>query len=274
MLDTSSYKAFIEDNLSIVGKDGKEKPFTLNDAQADFVKSISGRDIILKARQLGFSSLILAIATTKFLLSQNERIVCISHETDATQRLLDRVKYYISTFERNLTKQLGQVMKIPMKYNSRNEMFYEGKNNSFFIGTSGAKDFGRGDTITFLHLSEYAFYDDPQSLMLGALQAVTPKGLAFIETTANGFNYFKDLWERSERKETGFEGHFYGPEWEYGHEFLEAKKKELGEKYLQEYPSNATEAFITSGNMFFDKMALRWYYEQCKDPVITNLLYV
>ena len=146
-------------------------------------------------------------------------------------------------------------------------MFNADKNNSFFIGTAGDKEFGRGDTITFLHLSEYAFYEDPENILSSVLQAVTPNGLAFIETTANGFNFFKKFWEDSKRDGTGFKTHFYDPTWEYDGLFLDHKRMELKEKFKQEYPMSEIEAFITSGKCYFNIESLQWYLENLKEPI-------
>lgn len=263
-----SYIKLIREDFRIVNKEGLEVPFTMKEAQDDFIKNITGRDIILKARQLGFSALILAIATVRFIYSKNERIVCISHETSATQRLLDRVKFYINCFEQKAGA------KIPMKYNSRSEMAFTDRNNSFYIGSAGSKEFGRGDTITFLHLSEAGFYENMENLFAGVMQAVTPNGLVFIESTANGFNFFRDFWMRTKLNETGFKDHFYNPKWEYGEAFLEQKKKELQGKFPQEYPMTDVEAFITSGNLYFDNLSLRYYLENIKEQINSNLVYV
>lgn len=261
-------KKAIENEYTIIDKSGKEVKFILNPPQADFITKISGRDIILKARQEGFSSAILGIGTNKFIYGENERCVSISNESSATQRLLDRVKFYIKSYERK------NELQIPMKYNSRSEMVFDGRNNSFYIGTAGSREFGRGDTITFLHLSEFFFYADPERLLAGIMQAVVPNGLVFIESTANGFNFGKTFWDRTVAGETGFKHHFYGPEWIYTPEFLEQKKKELGRLYQQEYPSSPEEAFLTSGDSYFDKEALRWYLSQSKQPMKEGAIYV
>lgn len=262
------YKKAIENEFTIVNKDGKEVNFILKAAQDDFNKNITGRDMVLKARQEGFSSLILGIGSAKFIFGENERCVSISHETSATQRLLDRVKHYIKSFEsKNNTK-------IPMKYNSRSEMVFDGKNNSFYIGTAGSREFGRGDTITLLHLSEFFFYPDPERLLAGIMQAVVPNGLVFIESTANGFNFGKKFWDRSVLGETGFKAHFYGPEWEYDDIFLAQKRRELGRYYDQEYPKTPEVAFLTSGDTYFNLDSLKWYLENVKKPIVDNTIYV
>ena len=268
IFNADGYKKAIENEFTIIGKDGREVNFILNNAQADFIQNITGKDYILKCRQLGFSAEILAIGTAKFIFGDNERCVSISHETSATQRLLDRVKFYIKGFETR------NGIQIPLKYNSRSELVYDGKNNSFYIGTAGSHEFGRGDTITFLHLSEFNFYPDPEKMLAGIMQAVVPNGLVFIESTANGFNYGKEFWDRSVLGETGFKPHFYNPNWEYSQEFLDQKKKELGRLYPQEYPETSETAFLTSGEGFFDSEALRLHLRNIKDPIAQDTIYV
>ncbi len=262
------YKTAIENEFTIVDKNGKEVNFVFNYPQDDFIKEITGKDLVLKARQEGFSSEILAIGSIKFIFGENERCVSISNETTATQRLLDRVKYFIQSFE----KKNG--IEIPKKYNNKNELVYDEKHNTFYIGTAGSRDFGRGDTITFLHLSEFFFYPDPEKTLAGIMQAVTPNGLVFIESTANGFNFGKEFWDRTKLNETGFKAHFYGPEWIYTKEVLDQKKRELGRLYDQEYPETAEQAFLTSGSLYFDSFALQWYLNNTKDVINSDLVYV
>lgn len=255
------HRKAIESEYTIVNKEGKEVQFILNKPQLHFIENISGKDFILKARQEGFSSEILGIGTNLFIFGENQRCVSTSHETGATQKLLDRVKYYITAFERR------NGVKLPLKYNSRSELVYGEKNNSFYIGTAGSHDFGRGDTINFLHASEFLFYKEPMRFIAGVMQAVVPDGLVFLESTANGFNEGKEYWDKSVLGETQFKTHFYGPEWIYDQQFLEAKKKELGRLFPQEYPSTPEEAFLTSGETYFDNLSLRWYLEHAREPI-------
>lgn len=245
--------------FDIVNKEGQSVPFVVNKFQDIFLRDMSGRDMILKARQCGFSSLILAIFTLDFLGKENSRSVVISHDSPSAQKLLDRVKQYIES-----VKQKG--FPVNLKYNSKNEMVNSEKNSSFYIGAAGSKSFGRGDTLTNLHLSEFAFYPDPKSMLASALQAVVPTGRVIIESTANGMNYYKDFWDRSKSGESGFKTHFFDNSF-YSPEFLEQKKKELAELYPQEYPATDTEAFLSSGNPFFDMEALKYYLGEVKDPV-------
>lgn len=269
LFNWSGYTKAIENEFTIINKDRKEVDLILNSAQNELVRKATEmgltRFYILKARQLGMSALILALYTVAFLFGKNERIVTIAHEASATMRLFDRVKYYIASFEKKNN------IKIPLKYNSRSELVREDNGNTFYIGTAGSKAFGRGDTITKLHLPEFAFFPNPEELLAGVLQALVPDGLAFIETTANGFNEAKTFWDKTQMGETGFCGLFFGPQYEYTQEQLEQKKKELGRLFTQEYPMDAEEAFLTSGDLYFDSDSLKWYLENVKEP-ITNYL--
>lgn len=266
------YKTAIEKELTIVNKQRQEVDFILNKAQNELTRLAKTlaitRFYILKARQLGMSAYILALFTIAFIFGKNERIVTIAHEASTTMRLFDRVKYYIASFERK------NGIKIPLKYNSRSELVREDNGNTFYIGTAGSKSFGRGDTITKLHLPEFAFFPNPDELLAGVLQALVPDGLAFIETTANGFNEAKTFWDKSQSNETGFTPLFFDPSYEYTPEQLELKKKELGRLYDQEYPSSAELAFLTSGESYFKLESLKMYLDRVKSPIDKDLIYV
>lgn len=96
---------FIEDMSTIVDKNGDEIPFVLNDIQKQFVDDATGKDIILKGRQMGFSSFILASFTKDFIYKENSLSVVIADIADNALDLLARVKHYIKAYEeKNQTK--------------------------------------------------------------------------------------------------------------------------------------------------------------------------
>lgn len=247
--------------FNIVNKEGQSVPFVVNTEQERFVKNMTGKDVILKSRQIGFSSLIEGIFTLDFLLVENSRSVCISHDSLSAQKLLDRVKYFIKSAE-------DKGLSINLKYNSRNELVNSDKNSSFYIGMAGSKSFGRGDTLNNLHLSEFAFYPYPEELLSSVLQSVVPGGRVIVESTANGMNFYKTFWDKAKAGQNNFKPHFFDNSF-YSPEFLAEKKLELGDTFPQEYPSTDLEAFLSSGNPFFDKVALKIYLENIKEPINT-----
>jgi len=267
------YVNFIKDNFMIVSKDGTVKRFYEEKnhwkIQEDFIlNKATGRDVILKSRQLGFSSIILAIFTTDFLLKDNSYSMVIADKSDNAEDLLARVKFYIKSFE-----ETNQV-KLDLKYNSKYELYNEAINSTYKIGTAENKEVGRSKSLTGLHLSEFAFYQDPEAILRSALQAVVPDGKIFVETTANGFNFFKTFWEECKRGERPFNSLFYKASDFYSQDFLNQKKLELKEFFSQEYPETDIEAFISSGQNYFDKQALKWYLENIKEPIKNDLIYV
>lgn len=98
-----NYQKYIERNFSILDKDGKVVPFILNHPQDRYLtglynhygRELKGvRDIILKGRKMGFSSVILAIFSVDFLLEDFPiASVCIANTRSETRKLLDRAKF-------------------------------------------------------------------------------------------------------------------------------------------------------------------------------------
>lgn len=256
-----NYQKFIQERLKIVNKEGEVVPFILNAIQKKFIELRTGRDIILKARQEGFSSLILAMFTADFVLKPNTTNVIVADITENAEALLERVKFFLDSYE-----QVTGV-KVPLKYNSKYELQNKLNGSKYSIGTAENTEFGRSRTITNLHMSEAAFYTHLDKILAGALQAVVPTGNVVIETTANGFNDFKKLWEAAKNGENGFKPLFFNASDFYSAEFLEAKKKELGRMYDQEYPSSDVEAFLSTGDSFFDLFALKAYLAGCRNAI-------
>jgi len=255
------YKPFIEDRFLIIDKTQKEVPFKLNAIQNKFIKDATGRDCILKARQQGFSSLILAIFATDFLMKENSLSVVVADIADNALDLLGRVKNYIKSYERIAGT------KVPLKYNSKYELANSANGARYIIGTAENSNFGRSKTITNLHLSEAAFYKNFEPMMASAGTALVPGGKCIIETTANGFNDFKRFWDKTTLHETAFKQLFYPARDFYEQAFLKSERQRLGRLYEQEYPESPLEAFLTSGDMYFDRDALAWYMQEAKDPI-------
>lgn len=252
---------FIEDELTIIDKTGTEVPFKLNPIQQKFVDEATGKDIILKARQQGFSSFILGAFTKDFIFKENSLSVVIADIADNSQDLLSRVKHYIKAFEHS------NGVKVPLKYNSKYELHNSANNARYIIGTAENTEFGRSKTITNLHMSEAAFYKYFQKLLASAGTALVPNGKFVIETTANGFNEFKTFWDESELGETAFAAHFYPAQYFYTEEFLDSEKKRLGRLFPQEYPSDPLQAFVTSGENYFDTESLQEYLSKTMEPI-------
>lgn len=295
-------KEQIEDFFWVETKDQKVIPFILNEIQLSFISILSRivkrgrpiRVIVLKGRQFGFSTLILALFFCKCLLIPNTRAVVIAHDDESTKKLFRRVRFFSKTF----------VIPPSLEKDSEREYSFPKTNSYFYIGTAGNKSFGRGDNLTDVHASEVAFWPNPAFVMNGLIQAVGKTGTFIIETTANGIgNYFHKLWKKSVENPNGaWTGLFF--KWTNFKEYeMEPEKgfvrtpeeehlckihKELNDKKLawrrwkiseieedkgmspdqvfrQEYPLTWQEAFLTSGQSVFSKIALENY--KTKEPI-------
>lgn len=91
---------------------------------------------------------------------------------------------------------------------SKNEVTFPKTNSMFYIGTAGARAFGRGDTITDLHCSEYAYWSNPKALIGGLLQAVPASGEVWMESTGNGMNDYAQRCMMAAKGDGRFRLHF------------------------------------------------------------------
>lgn len=184
----------IEKLFQIQNKEGKKVDYKLNPAQ-NFFDSIDNcydrrRILIAKARQKGFSSIILAKLAVRCLGKEGTHAVCMSHEAGSTQRLLDKVDFYLK-YLKGASPVFGR--------HTRSELYFDKTESAYYIGTAGAKAFGRGDFVTDLHCSEYAWWEDPTRHFAGLFQAVPQSGRIYIESTGNGRNNdFYYLWEQAD----------------------------------------------------------------------------
>ena len=218
----------IELILRIADKDSVDRDFILNPHQRKLDMQKTGRDLVPKARQLGMSSYWHGIQFIKCLKERNTRAVVISHDEESTKRHLARVKYFIDTI---------RGPKPIIKNMSANEITFPKTNSMFYIGTAGAKKFGRGDTITDLHCSEYAFWPNPQILMAGLLQAVPKSGRIAIESTGNGLNDYYTRCMNAEKDGSRWSCHFFPwhNEPEYAIQVSAEEEEEFASNLLVEY---------------------------------------
>lgn len=90
-------------------------------------------------------------------------------------------------------------------------------------------------------------------------------GRIFIESTANGYgNYYQELWELASNKLSEFRPVFFSANEFYSEEWLRKKERSFTSRamFKQEYPNTSVEAFIMSGDNFFDKEVLDVLYKR------------
>src|SRR3990167_11186574 len=207
------YKDFIERYFLIDdSKSGQLVPFKFRAVQEKYYQELVNdygiekngltnpiREIILKARKEGFTSLILALFAVDDLMSDNPtETLVISYKDDATQTFRKRYKNYITSYgARKLGYSVEQIQQNPGILNEvAKQMFsvdstdLELKHNKahFYCGTASARVGGRGGVVQKLLFSEAAFYPDKKELRAkeiieGTLRQVDlASGWVFVES--------------------------------------------------------------------------------------------
>jgi hypothetical protein len=163
------------------GEDGKVIQFSPNRAQRRFIKRLWHRNLILKARQLGFTTLIAILWLDYALFNPNVRCGIIAQDKPAAETIFrDKVKF---AYE-NLPPELLAVM--PLKADNASELLFAHNNSSIRVATSL-----RSGTTDRLHISEFGkicakFPDKAKEVITGSIPSVPDGGILIIESTAEG----------------------------------------------------------------------------------------
>lgn len=253
------------------------------------------RIIVLKARQIGVSTVIEGIIFVLSILFRDYHSLIVSHEKDSAEGLLTMTRRYWTTY---VFKEF-----YVEKYNGKAHLAWTDRESEIQVATAKNVDAGRSKTIQALHASEVAFWEDPETLMTGLRQAIPTYGITaiFLESTANGVgNYFHRTWNEASKGDSEYTPLFYPwhkhPEYtaqfvpaqersKFTLEMLDAEEKLLRrmgisderliwrrwavinlcqgdvDKFHQEYPTTPHEAFISTGLNVFPLPSLVAHYE-------------
>jgi len=297
---------YIQEYIRIRTKDSKVVKFQLNEPQMKLYNLISKqhqegkpkRVIILKARQMGFSTLTEAIIFKNTATKKNVSSGIITHIEEATTNLFNMSKLMYYELPILLQPKLSASNAKELVFNDKDG---KGLNSKIKCMTAGSSGVGRSSTFNNLHISEYAFWQgDKKETLNGLLQAVpnTPESMVIIESTANGYEHFRELWYMAVSGQSDFEPLFVG--WnemkEYSMKYngfeLSQEEKELKDKYTltneqlswrrwcianncsgdinlfkQEYPINPEEAFISTGETVFDVEIVQERLQEVGQPI-------
>jgi hypothetical protein len=161
--------------------EGLVLPFKPNRAQRRLLSRLWHRNVILKARQLGFTTLICIIWLDHALFNPNSRCGIIAHDREAAEVVFrDKVKFAYD----NLPAALKHAM--PLLNCTKSEMLFAHNNSSVRVATSM-----RSGTIHRLHISEFGkicakYPDKAAEVVTGSIPAVPKSGILVIESTAEG----------------------------------------------------------------------------------------
>lgn len=299
-------RQYVESFLKIRTKEGELKPLILNEPQQKLYKALQEqaaagvpvRLIVLKARQMGFSTLSGGVIFQRTATRPDTESLIVAHKADATANLFGMYRQFY--------EQLPEFIQPMRKAVNAQELVFDnpsrdpsdkrkhpGLRSRIRCATAGGQGVGRSYTVQNVHMSEYAFWPGDKNLTFaGIMQAVPdrPGTIVIIESTANGFDDFKDkwddacaAWDRGERD--GFRPIFFAwwempdyrkpvpPDFQATPEELEIAaaygldmeqivwrrwciRNNCGgslDLFHQEYPASPDEAFVASGACIFNK---------------------
>ncbi len=274
----------------------------VNEAERELYEYGQIRIIVLKARQMGQSTIIEAIIFALSILYQDFQSLIVSHESESAEHILGMTKRYWTTypFKRFHDEQ----------YNGRKQLAWSDLGSNIVVATAKNIGAGRSKTLHALHASEVAFWDNPDELITGLRQAIPSIGLTaiFFESTANGIgNFYHATWQDAKLKRNEFTPMFFPWFWDpmyTAHNIPrhsqgaysnlrdpdddEKKLISMGvteakllwrrwaianlcqnnlDKFKQEYPSTPEEAFLSTGRNVFPLNDLLAHYQPMKPKV-------
>jgi hypothetical protein len=184
----------------ITDKHGRRVKFTMNTAQQTLFDTLHTQNVILKARQRGFTTFIQLLLLDACVFNSDVRAGTIAHTLpDAQVIFRDKIRFPYD----NLPDGLRQAL--PAQNDNACELLLR-NNSSIRVGVSL-----RSGTLQFLHISEYGkicakFPHKAREVRSGALNTVDKDGFVFIESTAEGQDgHFFEVCQAARSRQHGGE---------------------------------------------------------------------
>jgi hypothetical protein len=215
------YSIFADRYIKITDKKGKQVPLSQNYVQRTIhnkiaelqAQGIPPRIVVLKSRQMGVSTDTQGRMIYETTTKENRNGFIVSHESASTSAIFQKAKYMYDN--------LPDDIKPLQKASNATELIFDrpthysgaekGLHSKIEIKTAGKSGIGRSETRHYVHLSEFAFWegkdeDSPSKQLSAILQAVPDEvdTWVIVESTANGFNDFKEMWDDAVKGENGF----------------------------------------------------------------------
>lgn len=293
------------DNLyKVVNEAGDVVQFKLRPAQKLLLRTMHYKNILLKARQLGFTTFICLFLLDYALFNRNKLVGIVGPTQTDTSTIFRKIKIAWENFPTEIKEFLG------LKTIGDSKVEYEFSNGSLMrIATSLRSGTYQAVLITEFGKISARFPEKAEEIITGTLPAVPAKGLVFIESTAEGedgeyYDMVQDAIESQKMKRpltskeykffffpwyenpsNVIEGDIYIPE--QVHQYLDKveritqtklhqqqrnwyylEEKIQKTKMKQEHPSTPQEAFLSSGNKLFDGQMIERHREfYAQEPI-------
>lgn len=192
--------------------------FRRNRAQEHFEKNKWFRNLILKSRQLGFTTDESVDSLDDTLFTENNDSLLIAHNLDAAKSIFDKK---IELAWKNLAPEIRALYKVDA--NTAQSLKFEFGNGTF--SSIAVDTSGRSGTYNRVHVTEFAdmckkYPQRAKDIIEGTIPAVPKDGRVDIESTSQGasgefFDMFMEAYERGNpTMNVQYKAHFYNWTWD------------------------------------------------------------
>ena len=282
--------ALAENLLLVRTREGWTAPLKANAMQRSFERRRGGRNIVLKARQLGMTTW----TAGRFFLKTITRPGTLTLQVAHTQEAAEEIFRIVHRFHDWLPDKLRSGPLRTSRANTRQIRFPK-MDSEYRVVTAGDRNAGRGLTVQNLHCSELARWPgDAAETLAGLRAALAPGAEVILESTPQGVGgCFYDEWQKAD--ETGTVRHFF-PWWLEARYQAEAvdeaglseEERELMDRHrlsrkqigyrrriradfrrlaAQEYAEDAESCFLASGESVFELGAVEARLTAAPEPV-------
>ena len=235
-------------------------PFSLYNFQETTVEDFVQHrfNIILKARQLGISTLTAGYSLWMMTFHQDKNILVIATKQEVAKNLVTKVRVMHANLPSWLKQTCVEDNKLSLRY----------KNGSQIKAGASGEEAGRSEALSLLILDEAAFIDKIDGIWAAASQTLSTGGKCIALSTPNGVgNWFHRTWMDAEDglNDFKFTKLFWDIHPDRGQDWRDEQDSLLG-------PSLAAQEcdcdFITSGQSVVDGVILEEYKNtQVKEPM-------
>ena len=248
----------IEDKDS---KSGIIQPFEMWEAQRKALHSIMENklNVILKARQLGFSWLVLHYASWIMLTTEGRTVIGLSQKEDDAKELVRRLGVIFSNMPALIVEDKVKPAGWQGSYYTQTalkiEITFPSGLKSTFTGMASSPGAGRSFTANLIILDEWAFQPFAEQIWTAGFPTINrPTGgqVVGLSTIERG-SFFEEVFTNRDNKFNKiFIPWFADPRRDDA--WYENTKKAMGSLITQEYPATIEEALTVPGGSFFPEV--------------------
>ncbi len=176
--------------------------------QQTFERTRTGRDVVLKPRQIGFSTVELARDLWFAMTRKGVNVLVIAHDKNLARQLFETLLIFKDC--------LGELGLFPeTRYSTEREIVFKDTASAVRIVESGAtstsaSNKGRSGTIHRLHCTEVAFWGSAYDTMAGVRSSAANADSIVFESTANGEGgLFHEQVMAAQSGKSGYKLHFF-----------------------------------------------------------------